>query len=84
MSDMFKEFKRDLRIVRNYIELDEEYSFDNIISYLDDEIQKDIAYGIDPFNKKVLLHRIIDSNKEEPFTKQSLLRFLSEWEIYLA
>lgn len=83
MSDLFKEFKRDIRIVRRYIETWDEFSFNSLVDYLDDDIKKDEYYNLDVFNKKVLLFRLIDQNREEPFDKQSILKYLSEWEISL-
>lgn len=73
MSALFKEFKLELRKVRNSIEEQESFSLAYVISLLDEK----------NFYQKVILYRILECQASKAFTKESLLRFLSLWEIEL-
>lgn len=73
MSALFKEFKLELRKIRNNIEEQEYFSLSYVVSLLDEN----------NFYQKVILYRILEHQSAEAFTKESLLRFLSLWEIEL-
>ena len=73
MSALFKEFKLELRKVRKSIEAQDQFSLSYVVSSLDES----------DFYQKVILYRILEHQASEAFTKESLLRFLSLWEIEL-
>lgn len=73
MSALFKEFKLELRKIRNSIEEREDFSLSYVVSLLDEN----------NFYHKVIKYRILEHEAEESFTKEKMLRFLSQWEIDL-
>ena len=83
MHAMFGSFKSELRRLRENVEKCNALDLFMVVDNLCYEIADPNTSEEDGYNKRVIAYRLLERFGEEPFSKQSLLKFLSEWEIEL-